>query len=342
MTATYLLTSGNLLWKILDKYGQDPEPVFFQEGVRKEMLFEEEKRISLQHINRLWIKAARLIEDPCFGLEAAGFWHPSYFGALGYAWLASTTLRKALERLDRYIHIIYEKIDIKLEKRKDGLNLILSDSIQPPAFMDSTMAVIISMCRLNMGDDFHPLSVNIIHEKPNCSGRYFQLFRAPVHFGAESDSILFSYDDLDLRLPSGNPHLANINDQMMIEYLANLDGENIIHRVKSAIIEHMHDGKITVNMIAKEVFMSVRSLHRNLNELGTTFGSILDEVRREFAEHYVSDTREDLTEVAFRLGFSEQSSFSRAFKRWMGMSPSAYRADLKNQTLRTHIREKGS
>ncbi len=122
--------SGNLLWKILDKYGHDPEPVFFEEGVRKEMLFEEEKRISLHHINRLWIKAARLIEDPCFGLEASGFWHPSYFGALGYAWLASTTLRKALERLDRYIHIISEKIDIKLEERKDGLNLIIGRSSQ--------------------------------------------------------------------------------------------------------------------------------------------------------------------------------------------------------------------
>ena len=170
-----------------------------------------------------------------------------------------------------------------------------------------------------------------IHEKPNCSGKYFSLFRAPVHFGAESDSILFSYDDLDLRLPSGNQHLASISDQMMIEYMANLDRENIIHRVKSAIIEHMHDGKITANKIAKEVFMSVRSLHRNLKELGTTFGSILDEVRREFAEHYVSDTREDLTEVAFRLGFSQQSSFARAFKRWTGMSPSAYRADSKNK-----------
>jgi AraC-like DNA-binding protein len=330
MTTTYLLTSGNLLWKILDKYGHDPEPVFFEEGVRKEMLFEEEKRISWQHVNRLWIKAAGLIEDPCFGLEAAGFWHPSYFGALGYAWLASTTLRKALERLDRYIHIISEKMDIKLSERQNGLNLILSDSIRPPAFMDSAMAVIISMCRLNCGEDFHPLSVNIIHEKPSCSGRYFQLFRAPVHFGAECDSILFSYDDLDSRLPSGNPHLANLSDQLMIEYLANLDAENIIHRVKSAIIKHMHDGNITVNKIAKKVFMSVRSLHRNLNGLGTSFGSILDEVRRELAEHYVSDTREDLTEVAFRLGYSEQSSFSRAFKRWTGMSPSAYRADLKN------------
>ena len=77
--------------------------------------------------------------------------------------------------------------------------------------------------------------------------------------------------------------------------------------------------------------MSVRSLQRNLNKLGTTFGSILDETRRELAEHYVSDFKEDLTEVAFKLGYSEQSSFSRAFKRWTGISPSAYRVGIKSK-----------
>lgn len=331
MTATYLLSSGNILWEILGKYGHDPEPFFSEEGVNKDMLFEQGKRISFNQVNNLWIKAESLIEDPCFGLEAADFWHPSYFGALGYAWLASTTLRKALERLERYFHIISEKADVKLEEHKDGLNLILSDSIQPTAFMDSKMASIISGCRLNCGEDFRPLSVSIIHEKPTCSGRYFQLFRAPVYFGAENDSILFSLEDIDLRLPSGNPHLASISDQLMIEYIANLDRQNIIHRVKYAIIQNIHDGKITDDKIAKAIFMSVRSLQRNLKKFGTTFGSVLDETRKDLAEHYVSDLKEDLTEVAFKLGYSEQSSFSRAFKRWTGISPSAYRLEIKSK-----------
>ena len=331
MTGTYLLSSGNILWEILSKYGHDPEPFFFEEGVNKDMLFEQGKRISFRQVNNLWIKAESLIEDPCFGLEAVGFWHPSYFGALGYAWLASTSLRKALERLARYIHVLSEKTDIKIEPRKDDLNLILSGSIQPPAYMDSSMASIIAGCRLNCGEDFSPLSVNIIHDKPNCSARYFQLFRAPVYFGAETDSILFSHKDLDLRLPSGNPHLASLSDQLMIEYIANLDRKNIIHRVKRAIIEHIHDGNVTDDKIAKAIFMSVRSLQRNLKNLGTTFGEVLDETRSELAEHYVSDLKEDLTEVAFKLGYSEQSSFSRAFKRWTGISPSAYRIGIKNK-----------
>ena len=75
----------------------------------------------------------------------------------------------------------------------------------------------------------------------------------------------------------------------------------------------------------------MRNLQRHLNKLGTTFGSILDEIRRELAEQYVSDPKEDLTEIAFRLGFSEQSSFSRAYKRWTGMSPNTYRAGYDKQ-----------
>lgn len=330
MTATYLVTSGNLLWKILEKYGHDPASIFIEEGLNKEMLVEEGKRIPFNKINRLLIKAADLIEDPCFGLEAAGFWHPSFFGALGYAWLASATLRQALERLERYIHIISEKTDVKIDERRDGLHLILSDSIQLPAYMDATMALIVSACRINCSEDFHPLSVNIIHEEPHCSGKYFHLFKAPVCFAAENDSIVFSYDDIDIKLQSRNMHLATLSDQIMIEYMAKFDRENIIHRVKLAILDHLHDGKITADKIAKEVFMSVRSLHRNLNKIGITFGSILDETRRELAEHYVRNPNEDLTEIAFRLGFSEQSSFSRAFKRWTGMSPSAYRSGLQN------------
>jgi AraC-like DNA-binding protein len=71
--------------------------------------------------------------------------------------------------------------------------------------------------------------------------------------------------------------------------------------------------------------MSVRSLHRALNNAGTTFGNILEETRKDLAEHYLADPGYDLTEIAFKLGYTEQSSFSRAFKRWIGESPIDYR-----------------
>jgi len=114
------------------------------------MLFEEGRRVSFNKINALWVRAADIIRGPCFGLEAGALWHPSFFGALGYAWLASVTLRRALMRLKRYIHILSEETYVKLKDRPDGLHLILADSIQPPAYMDSTMAVIVRMCRLNL------------------------------------------------------------------------------------------------------------------------------------------------------------------------------------------------
>jgi len=126
---------------------------------------------------------------------------------------------------------------------------------------------------------------------------------------------------VDIKLPSGNPHLALINDHITIKYLAKLDKEDIVHRVKAAIIDHLPSGKVTHDKISDSLAISVRSLQRKLQQNGTTFRNVLDSTREDLAKQYVEDLGVDLTETAFLLGFSEHSAFSRAFKRWTGYSP---------------------
>jgi AraC-like DNA-binding protein len=73
--------------------------------------------------------------------------------------------------------------------------------------------------------------------------------------------------------------------------------------------------------------MSQRSFQRKLGELGLTYQKVLDEIRHELARRYLDDQSKSVTEIAFLLGFSEQSAFTRAFRHWSGMSPSIYRGD---------------
>ena len=112
----------------------------------------------------------------------------------------------------------------------------------------------------------------------------------------------------------------------MINYLANLEKENIIHRVKTGIIKLLPSGGVADEKVAKTLGMSVRSLQRKLSEAGTTFRTLLDEIRKELALSYVRDPNIEFVEIAFLLGFSEQSAFSRAFKRLTGISPSEVRS----------------
>jgi AraC-like DNA-binding protein len=282
-------------------------------------------RITQARVDSLWSKVNELIDDPCYGLRGAKFWHPSHFNALGYAWLASGTLREALNRATRYIHIIGEDREIRLEDTAEGLTFTLSHSLKLPAHMDLSMSILMSLCRLNYGADLNPVNVNFIHSKPACAREYYSYFNAPVKFNADNDDLTLPADAVDRRLPIGNPQLAKINDQYIISYLAELDENNIVQRVKGAIIDMLPSGGVSYKKVAQRLNMSTRSLQRKLQIDHTTFRTLLDEVRQEIAENYVHDSTVSLMEIAFILGYSEYSSFSRAYKRWTKISPSEIR-----------------
>lgn len=331
MSYSHLATATNILWRLLEAYGHDPEPLYRDVGIHPDLLKKSGARIQYASVNKLWRKAAEIIDDPCFGLQAAKYWHPSYLYALGYAWLTSHTLREALNRFVRYLRIVSEASSLILEDDSDGLTLrvdLQSAGMRVPAQIDMFMAINIHMCRLNYGENLKPLSVNFVHPEPSCSKKYFDLFKSPVHFSSSRDSISFSLAEVDQHLLGANPHLARINDQLLINYLAKLNKEDIIHRAKASIIEMMPSGGVADEKVAQKLNMSVRSFQRKLNDAGTTFRKISDATRKELALNYVRDQDIELFEIAFLLGFSEQSAFSRAFKRWTGNSPSEIRKSI--------------
>ncbi|NNJ64770.1 MAG: AraC family transcriptional regulator, partial [Xanthomonadales bacterium] len=113
---TVFAPSLGALWKQLEGYGIDPEPLFREEGVDPEILFDAGARIPIERYQRLDLKAAELSGDPFFGLKGADYFRPAHLGALGFAWLASSTLRTAFQRISRYARVIQEKLDIGLEE----------------------------------------------------------------------------------------------------------------------------------------------------------------------------------------------------------------------------------
>ena len=328
MHYNHLATATNILWKLIEANGHEPDALFREAGIDPDLLNKPGARIPGASVNKIWSKASDIIDNPCFGLKAHKYWHPSYIHALGYAWLASHTLRDALNRFVRYIRIISEKAFLELVEDsseftlKLGLDLL---GMRIPAQIDLAMAMLIHMCRLNYGEELKPIAVNIKHAEPPCAKYYSTVFKAPVQFESDQDSITLSKSDVDKYLIGANPQLARLNDQVMIQYLANLDRDNIINRVTAAIVDMLPSGGITDNKIAEQLNMSERSLQRRLNEAGTTFRNLLTGVRKDLALSYVLDPEIELVEVAFLLGFSDQSAFSRAFKRWMGNTPSQFR-----------------
>ena len=328
MLPTSLASMASILWNTIESYGKDPDPLFRELSIDPRLMRDPNARYQYKKIVNLWAKTAELIDDPCLGLKAAQFWHPSYLHALGYAWLASSTLRTALERFIRYKRIVTQVLEIQLEEDSDSLSLVFEyeqDAQILPVQVDFAMAMFTSMCRANYGEELNPASVSFIHRASPNSGDYFALFRCPVYFDAPSDRLTLPLDAVDKRLPSSNPQLAQLHDQIIIQYLAQLDKDDILNRTKVAIIDQLPSGKVSDASVANALYTNVRTFQRQLQKEGTTFKSLMNDIRKELANQYIRDSKLNLNEISFLLGFAEISSFSRAFKRWTGEPPSAYR-----------------
>ena len=328
MSPTKYARMSLILYNIIESYRIDPQPLFLDTGVNPELMKQSGMRYKLNNIRDLWQKASEVIDDPCFGLKAAELWHPSNFSALGYAMLASHSIRTALERMDRYYRVISDEKILELKETADGLMLTLVFSNRLHDIPDrniALLAVILNICRINSAEELAPVSVTFTHPEPSCAAKFFEFFKCPVFFESSTNSLTLSPKLVDEILPSSNPKLAELNDQVMIEYLAELDQNSLAQRVKAAILDQLPSGNVTDESVSQDLYMSVRKLQRQLESAGTTFHTLLNETREDLAKKFLRDQDTSITEIAYLLGFSDNSAFSRAFKRWMGVSPSQYR-----------------
>lgn len=331
MIHTGLASFNLILWRVVDAYGHDPLPLFHQAELDPELMDNPWARYPLLKLDRLWDEANRIIDDPCFGLKFAEYWHPTYFGVLGYAMLESKTIRDSLQRLDRFHKVIASDDFISLEERKDEQTFRVvmteSDTMQDKtASEDSGMALLLMICRTNYISHLNPVYVNLKHPAPPCIQQYHDFFQCPVNFNATESSMAFSLDVVDRILPAIDEQLLQIKDQMLMRESEELVKNNFIMKIRKIIGEHLSSGNVTIQTIADQMHMSSRTIQRLLKKEKTTFATLLDDVRINLAKQFLSDPRTDLTEIAFLLGFAELSTFSRAFKRLTGQSPSQYRS----------------
>ncbi len=328
MPYTSLASVQLSIWNVLKEHGKNPEAIFQEAELDPSLMLQAGSRYSRDKVDILWQKTSIAIDDPCFGLSIASHWHPSSYGALGYAMLSSPSLRSMFQRIDRYAAALSTDGFFHLREHNNEMEIILTHdgtSEYIAAQEDGALAMIVSHCRLNYQQDLTPVHVKITHPAPVCSGRYFEYFKSPVKFNSRVASVTFSIETMDEILPGRDEHLAELTDQAIVSYLATVKEENIITQVEKILLQHLPGGNATNTLIAGELFLSPRTLQRKLQAKKTTFKNILDRVRLNVAREHIKDDNTSMIEIAFLLGFSESSAFSRAFKRWSGMSPTEYR-----------------
>ena len=327
--ATSISSVAGLIEKALRTYGCDPEPLFAEARIDRKVSFDPNARIPITKVQALWQLSVEATGDPCFGLTVAEQFQPAALHGLGFSWLASDTLRDALGRLVRFSRLLNTFFKVYLDDCENTVDLVFLGPERWPNFVhaagDMGTAILLRMCQITAGEHIVPVRVVLQRPTPPCTDRFNQFFAAPTEYGAPDNRLCFDPHLVDQPLMTGNPELARINDQTVIDYLARFDRSNITMKVRARIIEQLPSGTPHQVSIADDLHVSLRSLQRKLKNEETTFKALLEDTRRELAMQYLREAHRSVGEIAYLLGFSEPSNFTRSFRRWTGHSPAEFR-----------------
>ena len=258
------------------------------------------------------------------------------YGALGLAFKAATTLGRSFQRVERYARLWTSVVEYELRPDSRGTLFILHRSGERRLGLrlsnEATLASAVSIARQVSPVPVAPLEVLLRHPAPGFTSCHSDYFGCPVRFGAGLDAILFSPQTL------AQPNI--LGDEGISRYLiSHLDAElsdmaddaPLVAGAKQAIAQALSEGTPRMADIARGLGLSARSFHRRLSEHGMSFQTLTEDTRRDLAEGLLREENHSLAEIAFLTGFSEQSSFTRAFKRWVGTTPASYRKDRMGQ-----------
>jgi len=325
---TVLAVTLTPMREALQEKGVDFAVLARRAGIVPDKLANPNARCSSARVQQLWQLAADSAGDPCFGLTVGRRARPGVFHALGLGILSSTSLLKALERMERYSAIVSTNGRFILINTDDAVSLETRPTeftVAPSSHMfDALVVALCRMLELCAGPESTPREIHLPHPAPQNPDAYRDALRCTVHFDAEHLALCFDPVAVSRPAFSGNAELAAEADRLASSYLERLAPDSAAARVRKLLLKAMPSGEVDQDSVARALHQSASTLQRRLRSEGTTYQRLLDGTRRDLAIEYLRQGQHSLADITFLLGFADQSNFTRAFRRWTGKTPREY------------------
>ena len=317
-------------------FGLDPYRLLKEAGLDRSCLIDPEIKIPVGEVCRLLENSARAARSEDFGLRMSEPRRLSDLGPLALAMRDAGTLREALQ----------SAMPLRVPAHRQR-PLVPKGDGQPGAAGDRAIGRGNPPVAAGHGaggrcfSPRYPATARQLREQlaglvsaqpPQMNiSRHYRVFGPQVEFGHSATGLLFARRDLDRPLPGADPVMARHVKRYLDPMLARSHG-TVSDRVRQLVYEQLSTGRCAAEQAANSLGMDRRTLHRHLGRFGETFSSIVDEVRSDLAPRYLEERRRSLNEVAFLLGFSAPSAFSRWFRGRFGCTPRAWRIPDHNRT----------
>jgi AraC-like DNA-binding protein len=312
----------------LAAHGVDVVAALVSAGIEPAALADPEGRIDLRHAFPFFAQVPALTGDPHFGLHAAALVPAGSMEALEYALRSCPTAGAALEQLARYYAVVDDRAALHVERLPARYTVVYT----PPPQLDMPRPAkeFLFAYVLERGTSFTAgalplLGVRFRHAAPEGADVQAAFFGAPVAYGAEVDALDFAIEVATTPMRAQDPGLSGVLGRVLDEMMKTLETKDLLGDVKACIGSLLPRGAPSLDAVACELATSGRTLQRRLHDSGTKFSDVVAEVQRELSLAYLRDRKLSVGEVAYLVGFSDTTSFHRAFRRWTGDTPGVLR-----------------
>lgn len=319
----------------IKRKGRDPAAVLDRFGLTEVTLRDPYNEIPLHSYISAFEAAAIHVGDDMFGLYAARDVSPYVLGPIGLLFANSPSLGAAMKGLIDYIWLAQQGAVTKMTREGDDCVFqyrIFDNSIKNRRQdAEFSIVLLVNLIRNLVGSTWRPVEVYFEHAEPADARALALFFRAPIYFDQPSNGLLFPASDL---VAVGAPSDRRISP-IVQHYLNILNDRKSHHRSLGDEIRRLisdqggGDGRIDIERAAKSMGVSARTLHRNLKEAGEGFRAIKQDKQRALAENYLAGSKLSMTEIAHIMGYADAACFTRACRRWFGMTPSAFRRQVR-------------
>jgi len=281
--------------------------------------------------------ATEKLPDPDFGLHVGEAIKPRHYGVLGYACMSSKGVEDLIRRVDRYQCLVSNICSVSTTKNNDGIVQVFSFGtcpLPPRQLAEENIAGALTFAKWISGCNTPPLYIHFQHPEPKNTGEHQRIFNCPIFFNQDRTEIQLPKEYILEDLPQADPSFAKKMDRYAEEQILKLpQSDSIIDQASVKLADLLQSGIPSIEKLADAMDINIRTLQRQLKAEGLGYKALLETTRGQLASIYMQQESLSLTDIAFLLGFSEQSSFQRAFKRWTGDTPGKYRKSLCNDTV---------
>jgi AraC-like DNA-binding protein len=316
------------LLEYLGNEGFDLEPILDRVGIPQSALEDTKTRFPKRRFQALWQVASEVTGDPAIALRVSTMVRANALGIIGYLASASDSRRNAFEVVKGLTPLLWEDVECDLESGSEVafIRCRTGSDLQGSHFTtEYAIGLTVTMSRVLGGGRSDPLEARFSYSAPAYADEYERILRLPIRFDAVEDGVLFPIAMMDSSNPSADAALRQLLEMYAADQLAEIPtSARFSQRIRACILSMLPLGKLTADAVAAQFSMSNRTLRRRLQQEATSYQEILDDVRAELASHYLTNEKRRIDEIAFLLGFSDPSAFTKAFRRWTGETPADF------------------